>query len=153
MSKPSARTRALTNLSSGYEENTRALDDEREGNVDPFGVGSWQRRSHLRLVVEERRFGGVDEWRRGGAQRERDITGNRLHGGERQRTRHLAELSQKEETDQKTATAEMENTRQFEIRDEKTWASLSRGREEMRYREEDERLALKTETKETRERL
>ena len=38
MSKPSARTRALTNLSSGYE-NTGALDDEREGNVD---VGSWR---------------------------------------------------------------------------------------------------------------
>jgi len=53
-----------------------------------------QRRSHLRLVVEERRFGGADEWRRGGAQRKRDITGNRLHGGERQRTRHVAELSQ-----------------------------------------------------------
>ncbi|KAG2283780.1 hypothetical protein Bca52824_055000 [Brassica carinata] len=32
----------------------------------------------------------------------------------------------------------MENSRQFEIRDEKTWASLSRGGEEMRYREEDE---------------
>ncbi|KAL0827886.1 hypothetical protein Bca101_051564 [Brassica carinata] len=45
----------------------------------------------------------------------------------------------------------MENSRQFEIRDEKTWASLSRGGEEMRYREEDEWLALKTETKETRE--
>ncbi|CAF2079283.1 unnamed protein product [Brassica oleracea var. botrytis] len=58
-----------------------------------------------------------------------------------------------EETDQKTATAEMENSRQFEIRDEKTWASLSRGGKEMRYREEDEWLALKTETKETRERL
>ena len=56
-----------------------------------------------------------------------------------------------EETDRKTATTEMENSRQFEIRDEKTWASLSRGGEEMRYREEDEWLALKTETKETRE--
>lgn len=56
-----------------------------------------------------------------------------------------------EETDRKTATAEMENSRQFEIRDEKTWASLSRGGEEMRYKEEDEWLALKTETKETRE--
>uniref|UniRef100_M4DSJ4 Uncharacterized protein n=1 Tax=Brassica campestris TaxID=3711 RepID=M4DSJ4_BRACM len=57
-----------------------------------------------------------------------------------------------EETDKKTATAEMENSRQFEIHDEKTWASLSRGREEMRYREEDERLALKKETIEMRER-
>ncbi|KAG2269831.1 hypothetical protein Bca52824_064386 [Brassica carinata] len=56
-----------------------------------------------------------------------------------------------EETDRKTATAEMENSRQFEIRDEKTWASLSRGGEEMRYKEEDEWLALKMETKETRE--
>ena len=41
---------------------------------------------------------------------------------------------------------------EVEIRDEKTWASLSRGGEEMRYREEDERLALQTETKETGER-
>ncbi|KAG5388426.1 hypothetical protein IGI04_029967 [Brassica rapa subsp. trilocularis] len=50
------------------------------------------------------------------------------------------------------ATAEMENSLQFEIRDEKTWENLSRSGEEMSYREEDERLALKTETKETRER-
>ncbi|CAN8254874.1 unnamed protein product [Cochlearia groenlandica] len=37
----SSRTRALTNLSSGYE-NRETLDDEREGNVDSFGVGSWR---------------------------------------------------------------------------------------------------------------
>ncbi|EOA24463.1 hypothetical protein CARUB_v10017720mg [Capsella rubella] len=40
MSK-SSRTRTLTNLSSGYD-NIGTLDDEREGNVDPFGVGSWR---------------------------------------------------------------------------------------------------------------
>ncbi|ESQ45669.1 hypothetical protein EUTSA_v10010601mg [Eutrema salsugineum] len=39
--KSSARTRALANLSSGYE-NSGTLDDEREGNVDSFGVGSWR---------------------------------------------------------------------------------------------------------------
>ncbi|KAG5397106.1 hypothetical protein IGI04_018920 [Brassica rapa subsp. trilocularis] len=43
--------------------------------------------------------------------------------------------------------------RDGELATVRDWASLSRGREEMRYREEDERLALKTETKETRERL
>ncbi|CAN6814768.1 unnamed protein product [Brassica oleracea var. botrytis] len=53
MSKPSARTRALTNLSSGYE-NTGALDDEREGNVDPFGVGGSRNGSGHR---RERRSG------------------------------------------------------------------------------------------------
>lgn len=37
----SSRTRTLTNLSSGYE-NIGTLDDEREGNVDSFGVGSWR---------------------------------------------------------------------------------------------------------------
>ncbi|KAL1217314.1 hypothetical protein V5N11_027376 [Cardamine amara subsp. amara] len=37
----SSRTRALTNLSSGYE-NIGTLDDEREGNVDSCGVGSWR---------------------------------------------------------------------------------------------------------------
>ncbi|CAH8267923.1 unnamed protein product [Arabidopsis lyrata] len=40
MSK-SSRTRTLTNLSSGYD-NIGTLDDEREGNVDSFGVGSWR---------------------------------------------------------------------------------------------------------------
>ncbi|KAJ0248887.1 Sterile alpha motif domain-containing protein [Hirschfeldia incana] len=39
--KPLTKTRALTNLSSGYE-NLGALDDERVGNVDPFGAGSWR---------------------------------------------------------------------------------------------------------------
>ncbi|CAN7110721.1 unnamed protein product [Brassica rapa subsp. narinosa] len=38
MSKSSTRTRALTNLSSGYDN----LGDEREVNVDSFGVGSWR---------------------------------------------------------------------------------------------------------------
>ncbi|VVB04992.1 unnamed protein product [Arabis nemorensis] len=37
----SSRTRTLTNLSSGYE-NSGTLDDDREGNVDSFGVGSWR---------------------------------------------------------------------------------------------------------------
>uniref|UniRef100_A0A1J3E887 Protein bicaudal C-like protein 1-B n=1 Tax=Noccaea caerulescens TaxID=107243 RepID=A0A1J3E887_NOCCA len=40
-SSKSSRTRALSNLSSGYE-NSGTLDDEREGNVDSFGVGSWR---------------------------------------------------------------------------------------------------------------
>ncbi|KAJ4897524.1 Sterile alpha motif (SAM) domain-containing protein [Raphanus sativus] len=40
--KPSTKTRALTNLSSGYENLGALDDDERVGNVDPFGVGSWR---------------------------------------------------------------------------------------------------------------
>ncbi|KAG2311428.1 hypothetical protein Bca4012_025972 [Brassica carinata] len=41
MTKSSTRTRALTNLSSGYD-NSGTLGDEREVNVDSFGVGSWR---------------------------------------------------------------------------------------------------------------
>ncbi|CAF2074222.1 unnamed protein product [Brassica oleracea var. botrytis] len=41
MSKSSTRTRALTNLSSGYD-NSGTIGDEREVNVDSFGVGSWR---------------------------------------------------------------------------------------------------------------
>ncbi|XP_010519477.1 PREDICTED: ankyrin repeat and SAM domain-containing protein 6-like [Tarenaya hassleriana] len=37
----SSRTRTLTNLSSGYE-NSGTLYEDREGNVDSMGVGSWR---------------------------------------------------------------------------------------------------------------
>ncbi|XP_010515203.1 PREDICTED: uncharacterized protein LOC104791101 [Camelina sativa] len=94
MSK-SSRTKALTNLSSGYE-NIGTLDDERDGNVDSFGVASWRVKKRVGSAAAKRvrsnwvsKIGDGDEKISGGEE---------LEGGFRDFSREDSESPIKEES-------------------------------------------------------
>ncbi|XP_010503520.1 PREDICTED: uncharacterized protein LOC104780699 [Camelina sativa] len=94
MSK-SSRTRALTNLSSGYE-NIGTLDDERDGNVDSFGVASWRVKKRVGSAAAKRvRSNWVSKTGDGD---DKISGGEELEGGFRDFSREDSESPIKEES-------------------------------------------------------
>ncbi|AEE78457.1 hypothetical protein [Arabidopsis thaliana] len=92
----SSRTRTLTNLSSGYE-NIGTLDDEREGNVDSFGVGSWRVKKRVGSSAAAKRV--RSNWvSKVGDGDEKISGGEELEGGFRDFSREDSESPIKEES-------------------------------------------------------
>ncbi|XP_010426377.1 PREDICTED: uncharacterized protein LOC104711376 [Camelina sativa] len=95
MSK-SSRTRALTNLSSGYE-NIGTLDDERDGNVDSFGVSSWRVKKRVGSAAAAKRV--RSNWvSKIGDGDDKISGGEELEGGFRDFSREDSESPIKEES-------------------------------------------------------
>ncbi|KAJ0240289.1 Sterile alpha motif [Hirschfeldia incana] len=86
-SKSSTRTRALTNLSSGYDNS-----EEREANVDSFGVGSWRVKKRVGPSSSTKRV--RSNW----VSRIGDVTDQELEGGFRDFSREDSESPVKDES-------------------------------------------------------